>query len=172
GPNNVLVSPANPVPNINSKIKEMINQMRTCLEEAQNPQGVGLAAAQIGLPWRIFLMWPNNKETIRVIINPEYVNKSSNLVKGITDNRLEGCLSVPHVWGAVERHTRVTISYLDDLGQKQQNTFSGFPAIIVQHEMDHLDGILFTRRVIEQKGTLYKPGVDDLGKEVLEPIEI
>ena len=96
------------------------------------------------------------------------------MVKGIpgSDKRLEGCLSIPKVWGMVTRYSWVKVKYLDEKGIERVDKLSGFEATIAQHELDHLDGVLFTRRVIEQKGTLYKPAIDEEGKEILEPIEI
>jgi len=173
-PNAVLIKPASPVEKIDAKILSLIKDMQDTLIIADNPKGVGLAAPQVGISLRIFLMRPEENGPIRILVNPTYVQKSKQIVKGIpgSDHRLEGCLSIPKVWGMVHRQAWVTLSYLDEAEQKHQEKFTGFEAIIVQHEMDHLDGVLFSRRVIEQKGKLYQPGVDDDGKEILEPLEI
>ncbi|HCM37934.1 MAG: Peptide deformylase [Candidatus Gottesmanbacteria bacterium GW2011_GWB1_43_11] len=173
-PNQVLTTRAKPVPKINHKTIQVITEMRDALIKQDQPKGVGLAAPQIGISWRIFLIRPQETDPIRVFLNPQIIVKSKKMVDGIpdADHRLEGCLSIPQVWGSVRRHESVTIKYLDEKGDEITEKFSGFPAVIIQHELDHLDGILFTRRVIEQKGKLYKPGVDDDGKEILEPLEI
>jgi len=173
-PNEVLIKPASPVEKIDAKILSLIKDMQDTLIMADNPKGVGLAAPQIGISLRIFLMRPEETDPIRVFINPRYMFKSKRIVHGIpgSENRLEGCLSIPHVWGNVKRHQSITLSFMNENDRPQEEKFSGFEAVIIQHEMDHLDGILFPRRVIEQKGRLYKPGVDDEGKEVLEPLEI
>jgi peptide deformylase len=173
-PHKVLITPAQKVGKIDKKILQSISELKEVLIAADEPKGVGLAAPQIGLALQIFLLRPEETDPIRVFINPEFVSKSRAMVKGIPgdDNRIEGCLSVPHVWGLVKRHESVTIRFTDEESIKQEETFSGFAATIVQHEMDHLEGILFTRRVIEQKGQLYKPGIDDDGKEILEPLEL
>lgn len=173
-PHPVLVTPATRVKKIDRQTLKLITQMRQILASADNPKGVGLAAPQIDMSQRIFLIWPDRKKPIQVFINPEYVKKSKKVVETIPGktNQLEGCLSIPRVWGKVKRHLWVEISYQDEQGQLQVKKFTNFPAVIVQHEMDHLDGILFTRKVIEQQSTLYRPTTDETGKETLEPIEI
>ena len=173
-PNKVLIEKAIDVINIDKEIKQIIDRMKTALINSTDPKGVGLAAPQIGKSVRIFLMRPEETDPIKVFINPKIVTQSKILVKGIPDEdaKLEGCLSIPHVWGNVKRHQSITLSFMNENDRPQEEKFSGFEAVIIQHEMDHLDGILFPRRVIEQKGRLYKPGVDDEGKEVLEPLEI
>ena len=70
--------------------------------------------------------------------------------------KLEGCLSIPHIWGPVTRNTKILLEYQDLTGEKHSEWFSGFTSVIIQHEMDHLQGVLFTQRVLEQKGRLYQ----------------
>ena len=173
-PSPYLTKSAQPVAKINSRVKQVITDMKQAIKEPQHPKGVGLAAPQIGVDWRIFIIWPDRKQTMQVFINPQFVNKSRLLTSGVPNrkNPLEGCLSIPKVWGLVKRHTWVILAYLTETGEKKTVKFTGFTATIIQHEMDHLDGILFPRRVLEQKGKLYKPGKDDEGKPVLELLEI
>lgn len=173
-PHPVLTTPAKPVTTIDAKIKRIVKDMRETLIAANNPIGVGLAAPQIGVSLRIFLIRPDEKDNPRVFINPEITTRSETVYKGIPGKKgkLEGCLSIPKVWGVVNRHQRVTLSFLDENGKKQTAKFTGFASIIIQHEIDHLDGILFPRRVLEQKGHLYTSTKDDTGKEILEPLEI
>lgn len=173
-PNKVLIEKAIDVINIDKEIKQIIDRMKTALINSTDPIGVGLAAPQIGKSVRIFLMRPEETDPIKVFINPKIVSQSKILVKGIPDEdaKLEGCLSIPKIWGSVNRHKSVTITYLDETGKLYKQTFTGFESVIIQHEMDHLDGTLFTKRVIEQKGQLYQPTIDDKGQEVLEPIDI
>ncbi len=173
-PHKILITPARAVGKIDKKVLGLISEMKQTLLAADNPKGVGLAAPQIGIPLRIFMIRPEETDPISVFINPEYSFKSPEMVTGIpgSDQRLEGCLSVPFVWGIVTRHKIVKITYLDEQDQRHVQEFSEFPSTIVQHEMDHLEGILFTKRVVEQKSKLYKPGVDDNGEEILEPLEL
>jgi len=78
--------------------------------------------------------------------------------------KLEGCLSIPRIWGPVKRADRVFLNYQDLTGKKYLKWFSGFEAIIIQHEVDHLKGIVFTQRSIEQKRQLFKEENDELVK--------
>jgi peptide deformylase len=173
-PNQALVKPTKAVGVIDKRVQKMIVEMKQALSLADNPKGVGLAASQLGFNVRIFILWPDEKETMRAIINPTITEKSTEMVKGIpsSESRLEGCLSIPNVWGMVRRHKEVTMKFLDEKGTEKSEHFTGFPAIVVQHEVDHLDGILFTMRVVQQKGTLFEPHYDKDGKEKLSPIEI
>ena len=88
------------------------------------------------------------------------------------ENKLEGCLSIPKIWGKVKRAKTLTLQYRDEKGTVHKEEFSGFIATIIQHETDHTNGILFTQRVLEQKEKLYETGKDEEGKEVLEEITI
>ena len=80
------------------------------------------------------------------------------------DIKLEGCLSIPRIWGPVTRNTKVLVEYQDLTGEKHTEWFSGFKSVIIQHEMDHLQGVLFTQRVLEQKGKLYQEKDGELEK--------
>lgn len=173
-PNEVLIRVAKPVGLVDKKIASLIKEMKQTLIRQDNPKGVGLAAPQVGISLQIFLIRPDEKDPIRVVINPKIVERSKEMISGIpeTDNHIEGCLSIPHVWGIVKRHKSVTLNYQDETGSSKTETFTDFPSVIVQHEIDHLNGILFTRRVIEQKGELYKPVTNEKGEEVLELISI
>lgn len=173
-PNKVLTQIAQPIGKIDAKIKSVIKNMKEALLGANNPKGVGLAAPQIGLSLRIFLIRPDEKTNIKVFINPEIITRSDSLSASVDGkpNQLEGCLSIPRVWGQIKRHKSLTLKYQDEKGAMHQKEFTGFPAVIIQHEMDHLEGILFPRRVLEQQGKLYQPVKDDKGKEVLKEIEI
>ncbi len=173
-PNSVLTQPAQPVGKLDQKIIKIIREMKETLLAAENPKGVGLAAPQIGEPYRIFLTKPWPKSEIRVFINPEITWKSEEMTNGVPerDNKLEGCLSIPKIWGNVKRHQAVKLRYLTSDGKSHTQKFQGFLATIIQHEVDHLDGRLFSSRVIEQKGKFYEGRKDKEGKEVLEEVEI
>lgn len=106
-------------------------------------KGVGLAAPQVGITERFLVMTdPDTKEIFRMI-NPEIVTKSDKTCK-----MEEGCLSVVDkndvpIFADVMRPEAVVVKWTDELGAKQKRDFSGYPARIVQHEIDHLDGVLF-----------------------------
>lgn len=169
-PNQVLTSEAKTVTRFDKRLIALIADMKQTLKKAHNPKGVGLAAPQVGEPWRIFLTRPKESDNIRVFINPEIIN----IEKQITheDNRLEGCLSIPGIWGQVHRHSSLTIRYQDETGKIFTETCNGFLAVIIQHETDHVNGVLFTQRVLEQKGKLYQSAIDAKGKEILEQITL
>jgi peptide deformylase len=173
-PNQTLTTPAKPVVTFNRKLEKMISRMKRTIRAAKHPIGVGLAGPQAGLPFQIFLTRPTVKDDIRVFINPKIISRSEELTDGVPqrENKLEGCLSIPAVWGKVKRATTLVLSYRDETGKLHEETFEGFMATIIQHEMDHLAGILFTQRVMEQKGKLFQSGRDENGKEVLEEIKL
>jgi peptide deformylase len=104
--------------------------------------GVGLAAPQIGIKERIIAV--QEKEKIGVYANPEILKRSP-----ATQIGEEGCLSVPGVFGTVERAKRITVRAIDRHGRTVEMELSGFPAVIFQHEIDHLDGVLFIDKVKE-----------------------
>ena len=81
-------------------------------------------------------------------------------------------MSLPTIWGPVLRSSSVTLSYLDEYGKSHKKKFSNFLSTIIQHEMDHLQGILFPKRVLEQKGILYKSHKNEKGEDVFEEITI
>lgn len=107
-----------------------------------NADGVGLAAPQIGIQERIIAV--QEREKIGVYANPEIVKRSP-----ATQLGEEGCLSVPRKFGMVERAKRVTVRALDRHGRRVELELSNFPAVIFQHEIDHLDGVLFIDKVKE-----------------------
>ncbi len=173
-PNPVLTTPAQTVDFFDRRLTKLIVEMTETLLDAKNPKGVGLAAPQIGQPYRLFITRHHPEAPVRVFINPTIVSHSEEVVIGIPDTKkgLEGCLSIPNIWGRVTRAKTVVLRYQDKAGGWHENSFRGFPAIIIQHETDHINGILYTQRVLEQKGKLYQAAKDKEGKEVLEEIKI
>ncbi len=132
-----------------AKIKNLINEMKNTLKKTED--GVALAAPQIGESLRIFIISPeayridNEKEEPKkqdlIFINPEIIKCSKK--KEWMD---EGCLSVAGYFGKVERSTNCTISAYDEGGNKFTRGAGGILSQIFQHEIDHLDGILFTEK--------------------------
>lgn len=187
-PNPVLTTPAKPVTTFNGELIKLVEEMKATLLATVNPKGVGLAATQVGVGLRVFLTRPMETSRIRVFINPEIISKSEVLTDGVPERKnppssrsdrdsggrgkLEGCLSIPDVWGNVHRAGSLTLRYQDESGQVRQEEFTGFMATIIQHETDHLNGILYTQRVLEQKEKLYQSIKDEDGKEVLEEIKL
>jgi peptide deformylase len=204
-PNKILTKKAKPVSKFDKKLADLAGDMVETLKKAKNPEGVGLAAPQVGVSKRLFVMQlnPNTKKSkprYSAFINPEIIvcNKFSEAPlpdpggrphsslgygvsrpgtqtsgaaggswqKGAAQSPiLEGCLSIDNVWGYPSRSSRIKLAYQDVSGKKHTRIFSGFPAIIIQHEVDHLNGILFTHRVLEQKKELYKVEKDEETKK-------
>jgi peptide deformylase len=150
------------------KIQKIIKEMRVAL--ASQDDGVALAATQIGYPLRIFIvskkvegMMKKNKDNIQdktkdlVFINPvlKKVSKEKNIVE-------EGCLSVRYLYGKVSRGKKAIVSAWDENGKKFERGGTGLLAQIFQHEMDHLDGILFidkakyVEEILPQKSPVQK----------------
>lgn len=173
-PHTVLVAKAKTVVQFDKRLHKLITDMRQTLVATTNPKGVGLAAPQIGESWRVFITKPNEKAPVRVFINPEIIARSDELTDGVPERskKLEGCLSIPKLWGKVKRATHLTLRFQDEKGDTHEEHFEGFLATIIQHETDHTNGILYTQRVLEQQGKLYEPGKDHDGKEILQEVKI
>lgn len=173
-PHPVLTAPAATVKIFDDKLMRLIKDMEETLLATVNPKGVGLAATQVSQSLRVFLTKPTAKAKIRAFINPEIIKKSDELTQGVPErsNKMEGCLSIPNVWGNVHRSSSLTLRYQDESGTMHQEEFSGFLATIIQHETDHINGILFTQRVLEQKEKLFQVAAGDDGEELLEEIKL
>lgn len=173
-PSAVLTIQAKKVTVFDKKLARLIADMKVALIGTQNPKGVGLAAPQIGQSWRVFITHQKETGPINVFINPEIISASDEVTDGVPEreNKLEGCLSIPKIWGTVKRSQSLTLRFADESGEIHQKKFSGFLATIIQHETDHVNGILFTHRVLEQKEKLYQTAQDEKGKEILEEITL
>ena len=132
-----------------AELKKCVGFAEDMVRYVKNPDngGVGLAAPQIGVNKRIIavsLMRDGDDENYRTIamINPEIIEHTEE-----TESDNEGCLSVPGEQGEVSRWKRIKVSYIDTSLRSQSMLLSGLAARIVQHEVDHLDGVLFTDRV-------------------------
>lgn len=138
-PNPVLKQVSTPVEGgVTDELRALMDDM---LETMYDAPGIGLAAIQIGVPKRIIVMDLAGKDEEpqpRYFVNPEIVWKSDELYA-----YEEGCLSVPEVYDEVERPNRVRIRYLDYNGQPVEEEAEGLFAVCIQHEMDHLEGVLF-----------------------------
>lgn len=167
----VLARKAEKVTKFDKELHKIIAQMTQTLENAKDPEGVGLAAPQVAISLQLFIVKESKKAKLQIFVNPEIISPkgqklSSQLKQKNEENKevkLEGCLSLQDIWGIVERHEKVKISYQDETGAKHIEEFEGFKATIIQHEVDHLNGILFPQRVLEQNGTLYKSKVNKDG---------
>ena len=135
-----------PVAKIDSSVKKLVADMFDTMYDAP---GIGLAAIQIGEPKRVVTMDLAKKEGEKepmVFINPEIVDESDE--KSVHE---EGCLSIPEYYEDVERPAVVTVKYLDLDGKEQRAKASGLFATCIQHEIDHLNGVLFIDHISKLK---------------------
>jgi len=127
------------VKNINQHIITLLDDMK---DTVYAEYGGGLAAPQIGVLRRIAVV--DFDDEYYEMINPKILKASGEVIEE------EGCLSVPDIWGPVARPENITVSYMDRNGEEHEIDVSGFMARIFCHEIDHLDGILFVDKMIEE----------------------
>ena len=149
-------------PGLKTILKEMIKLTKTF----KDPEGVGLASTQVSLNEAFFVV--KDKEKFISVINPKVISASKK-----TKLYFEGCLSTPNIWGEVKRHIGIKVSFMDETGKLQTKALKGILAWIFQHEIDHINGIIFQDRVLEQKGKFYKfTGKDKTGTDTFEEMTI
>jgi peptide deformylase len=138
--------------------RHMISATLDWEETREHEFGAALAAVQLGQNYRVIVVRNDfedkDEKSFGVFINPEIVKK-----EGTPEESLEGCLSVPDVYGQVARYPKVKVRALNLLGQPIRLTATGFLARVLQHEIDHCEGVLFTDRVPSVQ-KLYKLGAD------------
>ncbi len=133
-----LKAVSKPVEIVDDDIRKLADDM---LESMYAAEGIGLAAIQIGVPSRVIVMdldQKDGKRRPRVFINPKILWASDE-----TTICQEGCLSVPDIWEDVERPSKIRAEWLDRNGKRVEEEAEGLLATCLQHEMDHLEGILF-----------------------------
>lgn len=150
-PDQLLSRPSKPVDNIDQSIQDLIEKMAVTMYEAP---GVGLAAIQVGIDKSIVVYDESpmdGKRDFNVLINPKIIRREGEI---LTED--EGCLSVPDFTASVRRSARVTVEALDREGKPLTIDAEDILAIILQHEIDHLNGILFVDRLSALKRELFK----------------
>ncbi len=137
---------------------EIHNFALDLMELMREYEWVGLAAPQVGKSRRIIAttQWKHNKRGEKntgetIMINPEIIEKSQEMTV-----EEEACLSLPDLRGNVARHKKITVSYIDEDGKPKIKKYNDFDAIIIQHEIDHLDGVLFIDKMVESKASKKK----------------
>lgn len=164
----ILRNKSKRVNKIDKKVEKLITDLKDTLDVQKDPQGVGLAAPQIGVNLQVFVV--DYKNFKRVVINPEILSISKKKYNSKNKKKdteiLEGCLSLPHYYGPLKRESSITLKYLDENGEEKIEEFKDFNAQIMLHEIDHLNGILFVDRLLEQKKKLYHLHEDDTWEEV------
>ena len=157
------------------ELEELISNMR---ETMKNARGVGLAAPQIGKAIRLFIVDTSPfseddelsleereilKNFNKIFINPKILNQEGN---DWAFN--EGCLSIPNINEDVFRKETLTIEYLDENFKKQTETINGLVARVVQHEYDHIEGVLFTDKLSSLKKRLLKKKLENISKGIID----
>jgi peptide deformylase len=168
----ILFQNAKPVLKIDKKVLTLIEDMQETLLSCTDPVGVGLAAPQVGVAWQLFIIKPSPSAKVKVFINPQLkIEPSIKHSSKTSQDVLEGCLSVENLWAHVSREQKVQLTYTNLQGETTTEIFTGYEAVIIQHEMDHLQGVLFTKRALEQKESLYRIEKQK-GKERFVKVEI
>lgn len=139
-------------------LESLVSDLNSTLAAQTNPPGLGLSAPQIGVLKRVFVAKIRNK--IKSFVNPKITKLSKKEIAF-----LEGCLSVPELYGHVTRAAELDLESQDKHGKKNKAHFKSLPARIIQHEIDHLNGVLFIDHVHDQNGKLFKVEKDKRGKE-------
>lgn len=134
-------------------------------ETMYSSDGIGLAAPQVNRSIRLFIVdgtpyadkVPETADFKKIFINPYILSTSGSDV-----NLDEGCLSVPNIREDVTRKDEITIEYYDEKWELKEETYTGFPARVIQHEYDHLEGILFVERISSLRKTLLRRKLQDI----------
>ena len=148
-PNKILREKSKPVETVSKEEQKLMDDM---LETMYHANGIGLAAIQIGIPKRIIVMDISKNKEVKnpmYFVNPKISNKDS-------ENSIyeEGCLSVPNYFAEINRPKKCEIEYLNYNGEKKFLKAEGLLATCIQHEMDHLEGILFIDYLSKLKKTM------------------
>ena len=163
-PNTLLRQVSQPVEQVGEPEKELMNDM---LETMYAAHGIGLAAIQIGVPKRIIVMdlsKEENKKLPMYFVNPVITKKNNEKT-----TYEEGCLSVPNQFAEIDRPNKCEVEYLDYNGNKQNLQAESLLATCIQHEIDHLEGILFIDYLSKLKKAII---VKKLSKQQIKPDRI
>ena len=159
-PDSILRKKSTKVEKVDNKIKALMDDM---LETMYNAPGIGLAAIQIGIPKRVVVMdiSKNEKKEPIYFINPKIIWKSDS--NSIYE---EGCLSIPNQFAKIERPEKCHVKYLDYNGKEKILKAEGLLSTCIQHEIDHLDGILFIDYLSKLKKDIILKKVSKSKKEL------
>lgn len=154
-PHPVLKKLCNRIKKVDQKIHALVQDLVDTMHEG--PGSVGVAASQIGVTLRVCVVdvsknrhGKDNNHGLLCMINPEITSRSGSATMR------EGCMSVPDYTGDVDRATEIVLQFSEPDGTPREITASGFEAVAIQHEMDHLDGVLFLDRVTSIKTGLFR----------------
>lgn len=142
----IIIQPNEQLRRTNQAVQELTDELVELLDDMYETMlahdGVGIAAPQIGKNLQIAVVEVDENDRFD-LINPQIIASKGKTIF------VEGCLSIPHVFGTVERAEEITVRYFDREGDEMEVTAYGYLARAIQHEIDHLNGILFTDKVIE-----------------------
>ncbi len=159
-PHPTLRHKSKPIKRVDRELRDMIARMFELMYEGN---GIGLAANQVDLPYRLFVMNvlcdPSATDHEHVFINPQIIAR-----KGLAEKE-EGCLSLPGVYAPVKRSERVVIQAYSARGEELEYQLEDLPARVAQHEIDHLDGVVFIDRLSESSRLSVKESVFDLEQQ-------
>jgi peptide deformylase len=154
-PHPLLKKLCHQVEQIDQRILTLVQDLIDTMHDG--PGSVGVAASQIGVTLRVCVVdvsknrhGKDNNHGLLCMINPEIISRSGSATMR------EGCMSIPDYTGDVDRATEIIVRFSDPGGTVQEFTASGFEAVAIQHEMDHLDGMLFLDRVTSIKTGLFR----------------
>lgn len=152
-PDSRLKQEAEPVEFFSAEFREFVSALEATM--LASPSCVGIAAPQIGSPVRVAIVDVSAKPKVShhgrlILVNPEITHWESHVMGR------EGCLSVPDYTGNVLRAEKIALDYFDAEGTKRQLSAEGFEARAIQHELDHLDGVLFIDRVVSRRSDLFR----------------
>lgn len=153
----VLRQKSKKIHRVDESIKHLVDDL---IDTVRDAGGAGLSAPQIGVPLRAIVTDVDDR--LRVVINPEVVEASEEEVEAD-----EGCLSIPGIWGPLARKARVTVRGLSATGKPVKIKSEGIEARCFQHEIDHLNGVLFID-LIDDKSKLYRVVSEDEAEELVE----
>ena len=160
-PNKILRQKSLPVEKIDADLQRLMDDM---LETMYAAPGIGLAAIQIGIPKRVIVLDLSRKDEPKkpmFFVNPEIIKKSEN-----NSTYEEGCLSVPGQFAEIDRPEKCKIRYLDYHGHKNEIEVEGMLATCIQHEIDHLEGILFIDYLSKLKQSMIIKKLSKQKKEI------
>jgi len=160
-PDPLLRTRSEPVERVDDELRNLINDM---LETMYQAPDVGLAAIQVAIPKRLFVVDISKEDDARdplAFINPEILSRSDEMRA-----HEEGCLSLPEVFVELERPNACVVAYTDETGKRHQREFSGMMSTVIQHEFDHLNGTLFVDHLSRLKrDRIIKKYLKDLKNE-------
>lgn len=160
--------------NITAEYPELENLLANMWETMYHASGVGIAAPQINKAIRLFLIdttpfFEDEEKTEEIIVKQAFINARIIEEKGDKWDFNEGCLSIPDVREDISRKSIITIEYFDENFKKHTDTYDGLTARVIQHEYDHVNGILFTDKISPLRKRMIKGKLMDISNGKVNP---